>query len=41
MNRSKIHVGQSVVYRPHRCGKGWTRRAAARDLGLQLWRDNR
>lgn len=23
------------------CGKGWTRRSAARDLGLQLWKDNR
>ena len=22
------------------CGRGWTRRAAARDLGLKLWKDN-
>lgn len=25
----------------NRCGRGWTRRAAARDLGYQLWIDNR
>lgn len=24
-----------------RCGKGWTRKAAVRDLGIQLWKDNR
>ncbi len=23
------------------CGKGWTRKAAARDLGYRLWLDNR
>lgn len=23
-----------------RCGSGWTKRRAARDLGLQLWLDN-
>ena len=23
-----------------RCGRGWTRRRAARSLGLQLWKDN-
>jgi len=22
------------------CGRGWTRRAAARDLGYKLWKDN-
>lgn len=24
-----------------RCGRGWTKRAAARSLGLRLWEDNR